>query len=489
VSINVTFALAHIGKETGTATQKKPTIYNYYSAVTINSIYASIINNGDGTTEYPNGTGKLAIYEDGVVWGGYAKGSLKVGGSTYQHGLQAGRILTSGTPSTSPIADDPGLTKNRVFRVRPDVSPQTTFASVSALLESDEAALIAHTNRTVQQIYDQYILDWNEWPSSQGAPFEDKNGNGIYEPNVDVPGIPGASQTLWFAANDLDAARTFALAGSQPIGLEFQRTIWAYRSYGSLENVVLFRNVVINKSGGSIDSMFITQWSDPDLGDANDDFAGCDTIRALGFVYNSKADAVYGNAPPAAGYKMITGPVVPGAPGDTAFVNFGYRAGLKNLKMSSFNIFISGNPSYSDPPLGNYNGTLQWFNLMKGLIGVTGLPYINPITSQPSKLVLSGDPVANTGWLDGSFAAAGDRRIALTSGPFVMAAGDTQEFIVALGVGQGADRISSVAKLRTVSDLTANLVLKGSPEVCLAQVDTLQPFQSKVSFEASVIRL
>ena len=488
-AINVTFALAGVGKETGAPEQKKPTTNNYYSASVINSIYASIINNGDGTTEYPNGTGKLIIFEDGVVWGGYAKGLLKVGGSTYQHGLQAGRVLTPGTAGTSPNADDPALGMYRVFRVRPDVSPQTTFALVSAVLESDEAALIAHTNLAVQQIYNQYVLDWIEWPANQGAPFEDKNGNGIYEPNIDVPGIPGASQTLWFVANDLDASRSFSLAGSQPIGLEFQRTIWAYRSFGSLKDVVLFRNILINKSGGSIDSMFITQWSDPDLGDAGDDFAGCDTIRALGFVYNSKADAVYGTAVPAAGYKMISGPVVPGSPGDSAFVKFGYRKGFKNLKMSSFNIFINANANYSDPQMGNYNGTLQWFNLMKGLIGVSGLPYIDPITSQPSKFVLSGDPVANTGWLDGSFAAPGYRRIALTAGPFVMAAGDTQEFIVGLGVAQGTDRISSVAKLRSISDFTSSLVLKGSAEVNLGQVDSVQPFQSKVPFEASIIRL
>ena len=43
---------------------------------------------------------------------------------------------------------------------------------------------------------------------------------------IDIPGIPGASQTIWFVANDLNAARTKFMYGTQPMGVEYQATYW-----------------------------------------------------------------------------------------------------------------------------------------------------------------------------------------------------------------------------------------------------------------------
>ena len=52
---------------------------------------------------------------------------------------------------------------------------------------------------------------------------------------------------------------------------------------------------LINKSGAALDSTFLVQWSDPDLGESGDDYAGCDVARNLGFVYNGKpVDYDYG---------------------------------------------------------------------------------------------------------------------------------------------------------------------------------------------------
>jgi hypothetical protein len=43
--------------------------------------------------------------------------------------------------------------------------------------------------------------------------------------------------------------------------------------------------------------------------------------------------------------------------------------------------------------------------------------------------------------------------MAMVTGPFTMAAGDSQELVVALMAGLGADRLSSVTNLRSVADL------------------------------------
>ena len=51
----------------------------------------------------------------------------------------------------------------------------------------------------------QYENDWTYWPADKGAPYQDVNSDGIYDPEIDVPGYPGADQTLWYVANAADS--------------------------------------------------------------------------------------------------------------------------------------------------------------------------------------------------------------------------------------------------------------------------------------------
>ena len=66
--------------------------------------------------------------------------------------------------------------------------------------------------------------------------------------------------------------------------------------------------------------------------------------------------------------------------------------------------------------------------------------------------MVSGDPVTGTGCIDGLNYVhpgnPGDRRFQMNSGPFTMALGDTQEVIIALVGGIGADHIASVAVMK-----------------------------------------
>jgi hypothetical protein len=114
------------------------------------------------------------------------------------------------------------------------------------------------------------------------------NKNGTYEPTVDIPGQPGADQTLYYVANDLNASRVSGVAGSPPIGLEMHRTVWGYNLAGALGNTVFMSTLIVNKSGAPLDSAYMVMWSDPDLGTSEDDYAGCDVNRSLGYVYNGK---------------------------------------------------------------------------------------------------------------------------------------------------------------------------------------------------------
>ena len=53
------------------------------------------------------------------------------------------------------------------------------------------------------------------WPAAWGAPYEDVDGNGAFDPAVDVPGYPGAHQTVWTIGNDVP---TIVDANGNPTG-------------------------------------------------------------------------------------------------------------------------------------------------------------------------------------------------------------------------------------------------------------------------------
>ncbi|MFZ1290014.1 MAG: hypothetical protein WAR79_07985, partial [Melioribacteraceae bacterium] len=251
---------------------KKTAIKNHYSKFNINNISTFIYNDGNADIDpngnsgfiYPAGSYKSAVFESGLVWGGKVNGKILVGGSTYSQGLYGGKILETGN------AQDPNDEKVRVYRVRPDYKT------------CDLKNEILDENKSEEEIRFQYEKDWNEWPAIDGAPFKDVDNDGNYNPEIDIPGIPGASQTLWYVANDLDSDKAKSLYGSPSMGIELQVTVWGYNTFEVINNMLFKKYVLINKSKNKFEEMYVSQWSDPDVGDAADDFVGCDTTLSLG---------------------------------------------------------------------------------------------------------------------------------------------------------------------------------------------------------------
>jgi hypothetical protein len=119
-----------------------------------------------------------------------------------------------------------------------------------------------------------------------GAPFKNYR-----LPNPTVPGdsvdVPGpdvvGDMMMWSVYNDADPANhTNDAGGSAPLGVEVQQTTFAFNRQGALGNIVFLKWLVINKGTNQLDSMFVSMWSDPDLGGAADDLVGCDTTLSLG---------------------------------------------------------------------------------------------------------------------------------------------------------------------------------------------------------------
>ena len=260
-----------------------------YSPMDINNIFNYYSNVGDGSFnpfstsdegfEFPIGSNDgTCIFEDGFVWTAYKNGALYCGGSTYNHGLQGGRILTNGTATTLPTASDPNDPTNKSYRVRPDIRPTTnadTIALEVSLLQNSEVGYVDRfQSLSANDLLQQYWSDWNNWPASQGAPYTDVNKDGVYEPGIDIPGFTGADQTQWMIMNDVNPTNTQNLYSSDPIGIEVQRTIWAYNRPGALGNTIFVSYTFVNKSGVELDSVYVSQWCDPDLGFAGDDATG-----------------------------------------------------------------------------------------------------------------------------------------------------------------------------------------------------------------------
>ena len=473
-----------------------------YSPMDINNIFNYYSNDGDGsfnifTTsnegfEFPIGsTDGTIFFEDGLVWTAFKNDTLYAGGSTYAHGLQAGRIVTPGTATTLPVADDPSSSANRIYRVRPDIRPTTdegAKAVETALLQTSEVAYINQfQNASASGLLTQYWNDWNEWPAALGAPYTDVNNDGVYEANIDIPGFPGADQTQWMVMNDMNSTRTLGLYSSNPIGIEVQRTIWAYNRPGALGNTIFLSYKFINKSGVKLDTMYVSQWCDPDLGFAGDDATGCDTLLSLGYVYNgTPRDANYANlslAPPSGGFDFFQGPMVRGVATDTAIFDMKYVGGYKNLPMTAFTFFINGNTTYTDPelPANGPDGTPEWYNLMRGLVSTTGAPFPKEVTGG-TKYCYPGDPVTGVGPTyigSAKVSPPADVRMALCSGPFTMLPGDTQQVVVAALAAEGSDNISSVSLLKyndqlaqTAYNFFFNLPsAPPAPQVKVAQLD------------------
>jgi hypothetical protein len=378
---------------------------------------------------FPRGSGRTAIFSSGLLWGARVPGDdqPRVGGSVYASGLQGGKILSPGIP------EDPEADHVRIYRVRPDVYPGSPTIDLS--VEANEEGL------SETELRAQYELDWVEWRATDGAPFEDIDGNGSYNSSIDVPGVPGASQTIWFAANDLNATLTSDFYGSLPLGIEYQATYWAYNYNIFLDNVFFRKYRLINKSETLFNDMYISFWSDPDIGSAGNDLVGCDTTLNLAYAYNaSDYDSGYDPyPPPAIGFDLLRGPIT--SESDT-------------LPMTAYYFFYGGDPNWADPPQGDPDGAMEFYNFMQGRFGRSGEPFMNPFTAQPTTFAFSGDPLTEEGWIDGVQFHPGDRRMGLASGPFNMAVGDTQDIVIAEIAALGSDRLNSLRGLKFYDAMT-----------------------------------
>jgi len=405
---------------------------NAVDSISINNIKMWMRNDGawmvDRATEFsclnwPQSTNLTAVCADGIQWTCRIDGRLYSNSTMFRTGLTSGKITDVG------IADDSLSYKYNIWKIRKDWQD------------------VQDTSLRLQ-------LDYNYkfWPGESGAPYVDMDKDGKFTRGIDNPQFIG-DEVLWFTANDLDTSKVRWVYGSDPVGLEVQTTVYALNRHDDLSDVIFKKFRLINCSGEHLHDMYFSYKSDPDIGYAADDFAGCDTTLDLGYMYNGDNydEGSYKNNPAAVGYKLVQGPLIKSNTTDSARYNGRWVSSAKNLHMNSFNFYIGAHPIFDEIAYSKYESTAKLHYLHEGKTR-WGDDVIDPVTGRVTKYVLPGDPVAAAGWYEGPGWPGGpypdDRRIKVNSGPFTMAPGDTQEVVYAIILAAGNSNLESITELK-----------------------------------------
>ncbi|HSP88395.1 MAG TPA: hypothetical protein VLN45_09700, partial [Ignavibacteriaceae bacterium] len=365
---------------------------------------------------------------------------------------------------------------------------------------------------------------WQDWRDAVGLGADfydgdhdgiydpvDKNGNSIWDLDEDSPDILG-DETVWCVYNDGVPGPQRRWNAVDPVGIEVRQTVFALLSKGPVGNIIFVRYRIKYAGLGTVDEpnqlddMYFGVWADPDLGTAEDDRIGSDTLLNAGYTYNPAADALYGANPPSFFIDFFQGPLeyIPGVtftdtngngnydpgvdtPLDTAYSVRGRRMnpegpvpfeGARNQPLSSFVLYINGDPDLNDPnnheEARNYSlGTTRTGQIPNpcsfaygNVVGGVDCEAVNP------QYWFSGDPVTNVGWL---CTVTKDVRQMSNTGPFTLYK-DTQEnrdagkviekeIVVAYVVGQGTDHLSSITEARKIDELAQGLFNSNFPSL------------------------
>jgi hypothetical protein len=125
--------------------------------------------------------------------------------------------------------------------------------------------------------------------------------------------LKGDETIFWFLN---DRGNVHSESQGIPIGLEIRVQAFAFATNDELNRMTFYSYEIINRASTTLYNTFFSQWVDPDLGYAWDDYVGCDVNRGLGYCYNgeeidgSGQSFAYGANPPAVGVDFFQGPYI-----------------------------------------------------------------------------------------------------------------------------------------------------------------------------------
>lgn len=379
--------------------------------------------------EIPKGSHLNSNYATNVWVGGKVNGQLRTAAATYAQGTETFEFYPGPLgPNGAALADC------------------TPYDRIWKINRSDLVTLNTGGAPTT---------DILEWPWNLGAPVTDGDGN----PNNynlaggDRPQMLG-DQMLWWVMNDKSGPHNTTL--SAPIGLQMSVTAFAFSTGDALNNTTFYKYRLTYKPEDGVTPLsdaYIGVWADVDLGYASDDFVGVDTSLGLGFTYNGDAvDDDYGpGVLPAIGIDFFQGPLVD-APGETWIDPDGTKhVNKKRLGATRFIYYNNTN----GVPNGNPDTKEDFYNYLSGY-WIDGLPVTEGGNGRtgtvPTRWMYPGNPPGY--WSEDNIDGNGtanqpeDRRLLISSGPFELKAGETQDIVFGMVWAQAANRFGALAQLK-----------------------------------------
>jgi len=344
------------------------------------------------------------------------------------------------------------------------------------------------------------------------APFYDRDSDGNYNPLSagdypwydDIVGRDdiecGADrrislfgdETHWWVFNDKGNIHTET--SGEPIGMEIRAQAFAFATNDEINRMTFYNYELINRGTQTLFNTYFSQFLDGDIGNYNDDYAGCDVSRGLGYMFNGDNEdetngqnAGYGLNPPAIGVDFFEGPYkdpdgkdngfyptdLQAAIADSGIVYKGIGIGFgdsiidnERFGMTRFTYFtgIGAVYPYSDP-----QNAAEYYNFMRGkwangsdlVYGGLGRAGSAGATSTLSTYMFPGDSdplgwatngaITNDEWDEStSNNDKGDRRFVQSAGPFTLKPGAVNNITVGIVYGRGfdGDLFSSVRALK-----------------------------------------
>ncbi len=352
----------------------------------LNNVRTKILGGGDMwwdlsdvKYEIPKDSRKHSLFAGSLWIGGLSQGSnLKVAAMTYR---QSGNDFWPGPLDVNNASVESQvcaqydrhyvITRKEVEEFRANYAAQGSGVAVPSAIEGWPA-------------FDRY---GNANITQKLAPFYDADQNDEYNPSGgDYPGYSFNNEmgdcktqaqlfgdrTLWWVFNDKGNVHTES-DGSQ-VGLEIHAQAFAFSTNDEINNMTFYQYQIFNRSSDKLDSCYLGMWVDPDLGNPNDDFIGCDVARGLGFCYNGDADDDgngenhYGLNPPAIGIDYFQGPLADpdtiDNPASATFNGTGYGDGIVDNERLGMEKFMFYKNDFSLE--GNPQNTSHFYGYLKG---------------------------------------------------------------------------------------------------------------------------
>ncbi len=447
----------------------KAAIYNHTAAFDGNRIRCWLSNEGEVVSYrvtnkaglyWPKNSQETVVFQAGPRLVGKVQGEIRSAAVEYTTEFIPGKVAYDPQSPSLGIPDNPTKPEYRIYKVNRNDSPDPAAPNYNldyAFWPAGDGAP-AHDG--------EYFTDLNQnghWDS--GEPFEDFNLNGNYDAadgqlvtGQDPPRFIG-DQQLWYIMNDFSVEKHAQLYSTAPLGVEVQVLQYGF-DVPQLADVLFVRWLIINKSGRAITETYFGFWADHDIGDAIDDLAGCDTTLDLSYGYNGRPfDASYGLFPPAVGFALLQGPIVPDL-NNCAFTTWGYLENYRNLPMTACLVGACGQWLCDPETASELLRSLQGLN-------VDGSPVVDE-NGNSTPFTFAGDPVTGEGWIASDTLHPGDFRLIAGSGPFdfptwsdlngdaLPQAGEpgVQEIVGAIIVAPGSDNLQAINNLRALARLT-----------------------------------